>query len=136
MPSLIVVTLAVVALVAMGRAELQRFEAVEPHMGTLVRITLYTPDEESARQAFRAGFDRIADLDRILSDYKPDSELNAITEPRWAVLYASAMTSLPCCARHKIWPSQRTGRSTSRKARSYGSGATRGKRVDCRMRPN
>jgi thiamine biosynthesis lipoprotein len=78
-PSLLAVTLAVVALVTMGRAESQRFEAVEPHMGTLVRITLYTTDEESARQAFRAGFDRIRDLDHILSDYKPDSELNAIT---------------------------------------------------------
>jgi thiamine biosynthesis lipoprotein len=47
-------------------------------MGTLVRITLYAPDEQAARDAFRAGFDRIRDLDRILSDYRPDSELNQI----------------------------------------------------------
>jgi thiamine biosynthesis lipoprotein len=55
--------------------EPQRFEAVEAHMGTLVQVTVYTPDEQTARRAFRAAFDRIGDLDRILSDYRPDSEL-------------------------------------------------------------
>ena len=59
---------------------LQRYEAVEPHMGTLVRITVYTPDAQTATAAFRAAFDRIRDLDEILSDYKPDSELNRITK--------------------------------------------------------
>src|SRR5207342_2199494 len=61
-------------------AELHRYEAVEPHMGTLVRVTVYTPDERSATAAFRAAFDRIRDLDDILTDYKPDSELNRITK--------------------------------------------------------
>ena len=60
-------------------SELHRYEAVEPHMGTLVRVTVYTPDERRAKAAFRAAFDRIRDLDDILSDYKPDSELNRIT---------------------------------------------------------
>lgn len=57
---------------------LHRYEAVEPHMGTLVKITVYTPGEEAARRAFRAGFDRIRELDAILSDYKPESELNRL----------------------------------------------------------
>src|SRR5947208_16567518 len=61
-------------------AELHRYEAVEPHMGTLVQVTVYTPDEQTAKAAFRAAFDRIRDLDDILSDYKPDSELNRITK--------------------------------------------------------
>jgi len=47
-------------------------------MGTLVKITVYTSGEEDARRAFRAGFDRIGRLDAILSDFKPDSELNRI----------------------------------------------------------
>lgn len=59
---------------------LRRFEAVEPHMGTLVRITVYAADERAASDAFRAAFDRIRDLDAILSDYRPDSELNRITK--------------------------------------------------------
>ena len=47
-------------------------------MGTLVKITLYTTDEQAATKAFRSAFDRIGELDRILSDYKADSELNRI----------------------------------------------------------
>ena len=68
------------ALTIPNRPELHRYEAVEPHMGTLVRITLYAPDEQAATNAFRAAFDRIADLDDILSDYRPGSELNQITK--------------------------------------------------------
>jgi thiamine biosynthesis lipoprotein len=49
-------------------------------MGTLVRITVYTDSEDAARRAFRSAFDRISDLDRILSDYKADSELNQLTK--------------------------------------------------------
>jgi thiamine biosynthesis lipoprotein len=58
--------------------ELGRFEAVEPHMGTLARVTVYTPGEQAAKHAFRAAFDRIRELDGILSDYRDDSELNRI----------------------------------------------------------
>jgi FAD:protein FMN transferase len=52
----------------------ERFEGVEPHMGTLVRITIYARDASPIRSAFR----RIAELDEKLSDYKPDSELNRL----------------------------------------------------------
>jgi thiamine biosynthesis lipoprotein len=67
--------------------ELHRYEAVEPHMGTLFRIELYAPDEATARGAFRAAFSRIHDLDQTLSDYQPDSELNRIcvTAVGWPV---------------------------------------------------
>jgi thiamine biosynthesis lipoprotein len=88
-PSLSVIALASLApapvarpapapLASLPPTPLQRFEAVEPHMGTLVRIVVYTPDADGARDAFRAAFDRIRHLDRTLSDYRPDSELNAI----------------------------------------------------------
>jgi thiamine biosynthesis lipoprotein len=56
----------------------QRFEAVEPHMGTLVRITVYAHSAETAREAFGAAFARIRHLDDILSDYRPSSELNRL----------------------------------------------------------
>ncbi len=42
-------------------------------MGTVFRITLYADDE--AQVTLRAAFDRVAELDGELSDYKPDSEL-------------------------------------------------------------
>jgi thiamine biosynthesis lipoprotein len=77
---LFALSLTIVALTGPPRSELHRYEAVEPHMGTLVRITLYASGEEVARDAFRAAFDRIRELDGILSDYRPDSELNQITE--------------------------------------------------------
>lgn len=47
-------------------------------MGTLIRIQLFAPNQRQAESAFRAAFDRIHQLDEILSDYKPNSELNAI----------------------------------------------------------
>ncbi len=72
-------SLSLVALASLPEPELHRYEAVEPHMGTLVRVTVYTPGEQAARHAFRAAFDRIRDLDAVLSDYRPDSELNRVT---------------------------------------------------------
>lgn len=56
-----------------------RFEYQQRHMGTLFRMVLYAPDSVLARQAARAGFDRVAQLDTILSDYIPGSELNQLS---------------------------------------------------------
>ncbi len=72
-------TVSVIGLLSPVKPELQRYEAVEPHMGTLVRVTVYAPGEQAANTAFRAAFDRIRDLDGTLSDYQPDSELNRLT---------------------------------------------------------
>jgi FAD:protein FMN transferase len=70
---------ALAAVLPAPQSSLQRLEAVEPHMGTLVKITVYAATEDEARAAFRAAFDRIRDLDNTLSDYKADSELSQIT---------------------------------------------------------
>ncbi len=62
---------------------LERFEAVEPHLGTLIAITVYAPHVAAARAAFARAFARIAALNQILSDYLPSSELNQVsTKPR------------------------------------------------------
>jgi thiamine biosynthesis lipoprotein len=85
-----------------------RFEAVEPHMGTLVRVTLYARSAEDARRGFRAAFDRIAALDATLSDYKADSELNRITRTavgRWTAASRDLVTVLDA--------SQRLARNTA-----------------------
>jgi thiamine biosynthesis lipoprotein len=52
-----------------------RFEFVEPHMGTHFKIIVYAMDQDAARKAVRAAFDRIAALDASMSDYKDSSEL-------------------------------------------------------------
>ncbi len=74
------VVVATLALIDVAGAGLQRFEAVQPHMGTLVRVTVYTAGAAEADRALGAAFARIAALDAILSDYKPDSELSTIVK--------------------------------------------------------
>ena len=53
----------------------QRFQFNEPHMGTMFGLTLYAPDATAARRAAEAAFARVAELDRKLTDYDPQSEL-------------------------------------------------------------
>ncbi|MEZ5355555.1 MAG: FAD:protein FMN transferase [Bryobacteraceae bacterium] len=55
-----------------------RFEAVEPAMGTLFRITLYAPGPEQAKIAFSRAFALAHQLDDVFSDYRPSSELNRL----------------------------------------------------------
>src|SRR4029077_17086597 len=54
---------------------LARFTFSEPHMGTLFKIIVYAPDETTAKKAVQEAFDRVAELNRIMSDYLEDSEL-------------------------------------------------------------
>lgn len=59
--------------------ELERFESVQPHMGTRFIIVLYAPNEKVANQGFQAAFDRIAELDDKLNDYRRQSELSRLS---------------------------------------------------------
>jgi FAD:protein FMN transferase len=58
-----------------SRTAPSRIEMTEPQMGTQMRLVAYAADEAHARTAMRAAFDRVADLNRTLSDYQPTSEL-------------------------------------------------------------
>jgi thiamine biosynthesis lipoprotein len=58
--------------------KLERFSYEEPHMGTKFRIILYAPDKATADKASKAAFERIAELDRIMSDYQATSELKQL----------------------------------------------------------
>lgn len=44
-------------------------------MGTKINIVLYAPDAATANHAFQAAFRRIAALEKIMSDYDPESEV-------------------------------------------------------------
>lgn len=59
---------------------LERYSFAEPHLGTIIEITLYAPEETGANQAARAAFRRVKQLDQIFSDYKPDSEVMRLCE--------------------------------------------------------
>jgi thiamine biosynthesis lipoprotein len=59
--------------------EPQRFRFQQTHMGMLVELTLYAANEQAANAAAQAAFERFAQLDSILSDYKPESELSRLS---------------------------------------------------------
>jgi len=58
---------------------LSRFEESQPHMGTVARIVVYAPNFDAAAAATRPAFERIRELDSILSDYQAESELNRVS---------------------------------------------------------
>jgi thiamine biosynthesis lipoprotein len=64
--------------IALGTATdrpLERFEFNEIQMGMPFRLVVYAHDEDSANAAASAAYARIKQLNGIMSDYDPDSEL-------------------------------------------------------------
>lgn len=55
-----------------------RHEFTELHMGVAVRLVLHADHPGAARTAARAAFDRIAELEDVLSDYRPASEVRRL----------------------------------------------------------
>lgn len=53
----------------------KRFTYQRPQMGTVFAITLYASNEVSAAAAATAAFDQIAQLNQMMTDYDPESEL-------------------------------------------------------------
>ncbi len=58
--------------------KLQRFEYAAEAMAEPLKIILYAPDEPTAERAAQAALDRIHQLNDILSDYDPESELSRL----------------------------------------------------------
>ena len=71
-PLIILFYLAWPALLAQS---LQRYEYAELHMGVQVRLTVYATSESSAESGCTKAFARIAQLEDVMSDYRPTSEL-------------------------------------------------------------
>lgn len=78
--SLLILLAGLVGVNGLQPSPLQRYTFAEPHMGTTFRIILYAPDEATATKAAKAAFARIAELNAILSDYQPTSELMKLCE--------------------------------------------------------
>jgi thiamine biosynthesis lipoprotein len=55
-----------------------RYEFAEVHMGAEIRLVLYSGDEATANRAARAAYEKIAALNKVLSDYDPKSELSSL----------------------------------------------------------
>ena len=58
---------------------LQRFEYSEVHMGAEIRLVLYSASAATANRAAEKAYARIAELNAILSDYDPKSELSLLS---------------------------------------------------------
>lgn len=79
--------------------ELKRFEFSQVEMGVQFVLVFYAADERAAQAAAKAAFDRVHELNGILSDYDPESELSRlsatagsgqavkVSEPLWHVLH-------------------------------------------------
>ncbi len=82
-------------------APLARYTFSQTHMGMNFELTLYAADQATANHAADAAYRRIAELNSILSDYDPASELSRLSatagsgeavklsDPLWHVLRAS-----------------------------------------------
>jgi thiamine biosynthesis lipoprotein len=73
-PFLVVVLLLCVC-VGRVRADDQRYQYTQLHMGVQVRLVVYAPDAALAERACAAAYRRIAALEDVMSDYRPTSEL-------------------------------------------------------------
>ncbi len=61
-------------------AALRRYEFLEPHMGTLFKITLFASDSLIATRSAEAAFRRIEQLNRMMTDYDQRSELMQLSQ--------------------------------------------------------
>ena len=72
--------LALIFLLASGcQRHLGQFQFLRPEMGTVFQVTLYAPNEHAAHRAADAAFARAHELNAILSDYDPNSELSLLS---------------------------------------------------------
>jgi thiamine biosynthesis lipoprotein len=76
--SLIVLAALAAGTIASGAPALERFTYAQVHMGMPVRIQLYADSEKTAAMATTAAFARIAELDGVMSDYKPNSDVRRL----------------------------------------------------------
>ncbi len=60
-----------------------RLVAEEPHLGVVVRITVYPQPQVNPARALRAAFDRIAALERVFSSFREDSEVRLVAARAW-----------------------------------------------------
>jgi thiamine biosynthesis lipoprotein len=90
--------LATLSALAAPEAPLVRYTYSQVQMGMTFELTLYSADEAAANRAAKAAFQRIDELNAILSDYDSQSELSRLSdaagsgqtvklsEPLWFVL--------------------------------------------------
>lgn len=61
-----------------AKIELKRQHYSAPHLGTVLRLVFYSEGDENADRLAQNCFQRVKELDGILSDYNPESEVNRL----------------------------------------------------------
>jgi len=79
-PGLVTLFLATATCVFADEPALSRFEFEQIRFAAPARLSFYAPSEALANQVSKQVFDRLKSLDRIMSDYDPDSELSQLCE--------------------------------------------------------
>jgi len=74
------ITLLLAAALTGCSSPLQRFEFTRLCMGVQTRIVLFAPEKEPAEAAAAQAFERLDQLDAIMSDYRRGSELNRLSD--------------------------------------------------------
>ena len=92
-----------------GQPREDRFEFARTEMAVPIRLVLYARDGETANGAARAAFERIHQLNAVLSDYDPTSELRRlcdtskeghavpVSEDLWQVLTKAQALAVRSC---------------------------------------
>ncbi|MBI1841582.1 MAG: FAD:protein FMN transferase [Verrucomicrobia bacterium] len=75
------------ALLDARQPPLRSFQFTEAHMGTMWSITCYGPDRETVSSAAKAAFQRVAELDAMMTDYDSNSELLRLGEAQSGVAH-------------------------------------------------
>jgi thiamine biosynthesis lipoprotein len=98
-------TWGVASAAAAGDTTPRRYEFTEIHMAAPVKLALYSDNEGAANRAAQAVYARFAELNRVLSDYDPESELSRlshssphatavpVSDPLWLLLERSYQLS-------------------------------------------
>ncbi len=87
---------------------LERFEYSLPRMGTIFRIEMYAPSKQQASLAAGAAFDRAEELEQIMSDYRPDSELERLDREGTGAPFPVSADLYDILAK-SLWTSQLSG---------------------------
>lgn len=73
-----------------AQSTFNRYEYASLHMGSRCTIVLYAPSERAAANAARSAFDKIHEIELVLSDYNPQSEsMQATAQPHGQWVSAS-----------------------------------------------
>ena len=76
--SLIVIVVMIGAQLLLSCSHPQRYSLSQMAMGTIVTVTVDAPSHEKAHNAIQAAFDKIKQIEAVMSPYKPDSDVSKI----------------------------------------------------------